>query len=645
MELQLGARPKTKACPQYASDATIEILPDEILEYILILISPYSDLESCAAVSLRWNSCCRRVVALRRQHFHQQILSGRMFWSHLPTEDSVNTISKRYSHCAVYHPSTSSMFVFGGCTSTSSTFNDLWELNLSSRTWQRPLSTGTYPSPKACASMLIHDQKLILFGGWTHPSLYPLHQSWKLFSELHIYHISERRWALMSSEPESLHPPAMAGHSASLHHQMMVVFGGLQKQSSSVGQYTVSNDLWVYHLDRGVWTRQLTGGQETPLARYGQSQIRLDDQYLLILGGCGGPNNEYTDIWLLQLSTSPWTWRKMEVRGSENRARDIWCHPAVRLGDKVLVLGRNRSGGGKQAGGQIQSERRVSAAAPHHREAARPSLLAVEPVASTSRQPDRQQTFRTSVNMNVAGGGEGPSSSSNPRSSLAPSNPVNSANALIPVKVTPAHSKVFGPGANTGREDPSQAGPRARQLNNSGGSGAPGVPGVPGVGVGVGSHQKNRQKMLENRQRQLASLQRMEEKIRKSAKASSNNSGGNSGQPQQMSSNNTSCPHHKMTTFILDISTAVSDNFVTWLPVIPLSSSEAPHESILYRWGLFMFFLSIIVIVASVWSRGGRSSSCSEVFRKMSARPALAELSQTTRSQFLTVCIISTHRR
>ena len=404
----------------------------------------------------------------------------------------------------------------------------------------------------------------------------------------------------MSAEPETLHPPAMAGHSATLHHQMMVVFGGLQKQSSSVGQYTVSNDLWVYQLDRGVWARQLTGGQELPLARYGQSQIKLEDDHLLILGGCGGPNNEYTDIWLLQLTTSPWTWSKMEVRGSENRARDIWCHPAVKVGDKVVVLGRNRSGGAKQAGGQAQPQRRVSAAAPHHRE----SHLAVEPVASTSRQDERPQTFRSSVQLNIAGGGQPPSSS--PRSSLPPSNPVNSANALIPVKVTPAHSKVFGPGANTGREDPSQAGPRARQISAGGGAG----PG-PGAGLGPGSHQKNRQKMLENRQRQLASLQRMEEKIRKSARASSshNNSGAsNSPQPKQPSSSSTSsCPHHKMTTFILDISTAVSDNYVTWLPVTPISSSEAPQESILYRWSYFINFLFLNFLTPAAWCRAGRS--------------------------------------
>ena len=37
-----------------------------------------------------------------------------------------------------------------------------------------------------------------------------------------------------------------------------------------------------------------------------------------------------------------------------------------------------------------------------------------------------------------------------------------------------------------------------------------------------------------------------------------------------------------MTTFILDISTSISEHYVTWLPIIPLSFSEAPQESILY---------------------------------------------------------------
>lgn len=68
------------------------------------------------------------------------------------------------------------MYVFGGCTARCTTFNDLWTLDLSSREWVRPVSTGCYPSPKACATICNYRKSLILFGGWTHPPPYPLHQ-------------------------------------------------------------------------------------------------------------------------------------------------------------------------------------------------------------------------------------------------------------------------------------------------------------------------------------------------------------------------------------------------------------------------------------------------------------------------------------
>jgi len=36
--------------------------------------------------------------------------------------------------------------------------------------------SGTYPTPKACASLVAYKDTLILFGGWSHPTPYPLHQ-------------------------------------------------------------------------------------------------------------------------------------------------------------------------------------------------------------------------------------------------------------------------------------------------------------------------------------------------------------------------------------------------------------------------------------------------------------------------------------
>jgi len=385
---------------------------------------------------------------------------------------------------------------------------------------------------------------------------------------------------------------------------------------------------------------QLTWGEQSPLPRYGQSQIFIDDHHLLILGGCGGPNNEYTDIWLLKMNTHPWSWVQMEIHGTDNRAKDIWCHPACRVGDKVIVLGKNRAGVSKQSQQQQQqptssssqawnvipqlrrglnrgqgSIRRGSAPAPHHRQPRDMSSsdsdmdLAVDPIPSTSRQDSRvtnqdgasalededepprlcafrvnnlsprlpgpsQGTFRTTLNVNIGSAPPGPRSEPQ-RSSLPPSNPVNAPNALIPVKVSPSHSKSFGPAANTGNQDPSIAGPRvqALPLNDKP---LPGAPGNPETSRQTTGYQKNRQKMLENRQRQLASLQKMEEKIRNTPKAAHNSPKSSSTSAPVV------CPHHRMTTFILDISHCKSDHYVTWLPLATSSSLRAPQESILY---------------------------------------------------------------
>lgn len=59
-----------------------------------------------------------------------------------------------------------------------------------------PLSSGSYPSPKAGATLVMHKDLLVLFGGWTRPSPYPLHQPERFFDEIHTYSPSKNWWEL-----------------------------------------------------------------------------------------------------------------------------------------------------------------------------------------------------------------------------------------------------------------------------------------------------------------------------------------------------------------------------------------------------------------------------------------------------------------
>lgn len=135
------------------------------------------------------------------ESFHHGVQNGKLKWCSLEAK-SAPTVSERYSHCACYH--NKSMYIFGGCTHTCTTFNDLWRLDLTTGEWVRPLATGdpirecavysgisnnslfnifvalydagVYPSPTACATLVPYEDQLILFGGWCHPTPYTFHQ-------------------------------------------------------------------------------------------------------------------------------------------------------------------------------------------------------------------------------------------------------------------------------------------------------------------------------------------------------------------------------------------------------------------------------------------------------------------------------------
>ncbi|CAB4056520.1 FBXO42 [Lepeophtheirus salmonis] len=286
----------------------MEDLPDEVLESILGKVNPYEDAENCALVCSRWRRVMLVVRQRRKGRFMSGLLSGSLCVSKGRKAEKILRIAKRYSHSAIYYDK--GLFVFGGCTSTSTTFNDLWRLDLSTRTWMRTSSTGRYPSPKACASLVLYEEELYLFGGWSSLSPYRLIGSWKLLNELHVYNPLLNKWTLFEESSESRAPPCSAGHTASIHGEAMIVFGGLQK-SAAIGNFS--------------------------------------KEHLLIIGGCDS-NGVFHDVWLFDMSKEPWKWYRCEVANPQYGANDSWCHPAFSNGrqwniNPDLRRGMNRGDG------------------------------------------------------------------------------------------------------------------------------------------------------------------------------------------------------------------------------------------------------------------------------------------------------------
>ncbi|XP_044277136.1 F-box only protein 42 isoform X2 [Varanus komodoensis] len=277
---------------------SMQELPEEVLEYILSFLSPYQEHKTAALVCKQW----------------YRLIKG-----------------------ACYYDANQSMYVFGGCTQSScnAAFNDLWRLDLNSKEWIRPLASGSYPSPKAGATLVVYKDLLVLFGGWTRPSPYPLHQPERFFDEIHTYSPSKNWWNCVVTTHG---PPPMAGHSSCVIQDKMIVFGG------SLGSRQMSNDVWVLDLEHWAWSKPSISGP-SPHPRGGQSQIVIDNETILVLGGCGGPNALFKDAWLLHMNpSSPWTWQPLKVENEDQGAPELWCHPACRVGQCVVVFSQAPSG-------------------------------------------------------------------------------------------------------------------------------------------------------------------------------------------------------------------------------------------------------------------------------------------------------------
>lgn len=325
---------------QTLQSTTVEDLPDEVLEFILSFLPPYKDLQNCMVVCKRWYNCAQNVLHKTSLKLVKAVGEFNILWKNITSTDIVPTITKRFSHAACVLEN--SMYIFGGCTTNATSFNDLWRFDLSRRQWIRPLATGTYPVPKAYTSMVHYKDYLIVFGGWTYPSLSQYYQNVTMFNEIHFYCVNTNKWILINA---SNCPPPMAGHSACIKDNEMIVFGGLVMTAAQNYQIQCSNDVWVLDIPSLNWRKQPTT-KPRPSPRYAQSLLNLDSERLLLLGGVQTLQNRfvYSDCWILTMKGPTWTWKELSVRNKEWASANIWCNPACKVGDKVVSLSRSRNG-------------------------------------------------------------------------------------------------------------------------------------------------------------------------------------------------------------------------------------------------------------------------------------------------------------
>lgn len=220
----------------------------------------------------------------------------------------------RAGHCCVGTPE--AMFIFGG-TNGEHFLSDMFRLDGERMEWRRLESGGVPPTGRAHASMCMSGNKLIVFGGY---------DGLQRMNDLHILDLSTFKWHQPRNACVNA-PHPRCGHTASVVHNQMIVFGGERDTSWPL------TEVHCLDLRSHEWTEARTRGQIPP-ARCFHSMTAIDDK-LYVFGGTDGKSRRFNDLAILD--TSLWQWSRPTLGGSAPLARSH--HTTTFLGTSIFVFG------------------------------------------------------------------------------------------------------------------------------------------------------------------------------------------------------------------------------------------------------------------------------------------------------------------
>ena len=162
--------------------------------------------------------------------------------------------------------------------------------NTSTNDWEYPIVSGQKPSIYLNPSIIIRDDTIFLFGGFT--EIMDGSGSLQTVNDLYILNMKSMRWELVhGSNPHNAIPCARSDHSLTLISQSAaVLYGGHNQSDETLG------DCWILDLDKArpglqdpstIWTR-LNQPQLQPRA-YHSAVIDSVSQRLWLIGGSNAP--------------------------------------------------------------------------------------------------------------------------------------------------------------------------------------------------------------------------------------------------------------------------------------------------------------------------------------------------------------------
>lgn len=193
------------------------------------------------------------------------------------------------------------MYLYGGSSglNTNSTF---YALDLNTNLWELVRSKqDEVNTPPECDehTAVVHDEQMILFGGFVDGDR---------VNCVHKFNFKLGEWRRIQFDQAEKQPSARAGHSAVVCPNVgasgdsyMYVFGGRDNEDVKL------NDLWRLNLSTEKWEQVLSNEASTdvPCGRCGHSS-EVYNGYLLVFGGIFEITKELNDLFIFNLETRVW---------------------------------------------------------------------------------------------------------------------------------------------------------------------------------------------------------------------------------------------------------------------------------------------------------------------------------------------------
>jgi len=212
--------------------------------------------------------------------------------------------------------------VFGGTTSTSY-FDDLYYFNLDEELWMKEDAHGDKPCARSYLSGVCKNDSFYIFGGYA--------GNLQMLNDLKKYDPKTREWKDIQYLGKI---SKRCSHGATVFHESMFIFGGLNVDSKNSNCLIDLHDLYEYNFIRNQFTKLEPHGKIPPVRSC--TVCVTYDSRIFVFGGFGDTLNVfYNDLYEYNIAKNEW--KAVQVAGDIPRKRTKHC--GCVWNDSLFVFG------------------------------------------------------------------------------------------------------------------------------------------------------------------------------------------------------------------------------------------------------------------------------------------------------------------